>query len=162
MQFREGSQIFRCQRTSVFRSKSGRDKKISFLEVILSSESSSGLIEWKIGNPAKIIMPMFLLQVPKKWKKDSLIQKDFFTRRSSGMVECSFDKLQFFFQNVWKRQNGSLIFRKSSEKCSSGQLICRQESAVNIFCHFWNVFGSKYENKRIFFSENLVFLKVFL
>ena len=43
---------------------------------------------------------------------------------------------------------------ESSEKCSCGQLICRQESAVISFWNFLNVFGSKYENKRIFFLWN--------
>ena len=51
---------------------------------------------------------------------------------------------------------------KSSEKCSCGQLICRQESAVISFWLFLNVFGSKYENNRIFFFERIVVLKIFL
>ena len=57
-------------------------------------------VECKIGKHAKIIMPTvqkLLLQVREKWKKKALIDKGFFTKRPSGMIESSLDKRPIFF-----------------------------------------------------------------
>ena len=76
-------------------------------------------LECKIGKQAKNITPTvekLLLQVRRKWKKETLIEKGFFTRRTSGMIECSFDKRPLFSQKVWKWQNESSNFRRKFQK----------------------------------------------
>ena len=76
-------------------------------------------LECKIGKQAKNITPTvqkLMLQVRRKWKKETLIEKGFFTRRTSGMIECSFDKRPLFSQKVWKWQNESSNFRRKFQK----------------------------------------------
>ena len=76
-------------------------------------------LECEIGKQAKNITPTvqkLLLQVRRKWKKRDFNWKRLFTRRTSGMIECSFDKRPLFFQKVWKWQNESSNFRRKFRK----------------------------------------------
>ena len=94
-------------------------KNFHYLKIFFPREIVFGFIDCKSGKHAKTFLPTvqkLLLQVRKKWKKETLIEKDFLYKTASGMIECSFDKRAFFSKKVWKWQNGSLNFRKKFRK----------------------------------------------
>ena len=103
MQFRERKKIL--PKSECFSINLKRTKKIHSLKLFFPRKIVFGFIDCKIGKQAKNITPTvqkLLLQVRRKWKKETLIEKGFFTRRTSGMIEFSYHKRPLVSQKVWK------------------------------------------------------------
>ena len=122
MQFRERSQENFAKFRRFFAQSLKRTKKFHSLKLCFPQKIVFGFIECKIGKHAKTIMPTIqklLLQVRKKWKKETLFEKDFFYK--TIFWDFWDDRMQFwqtriFSEKVWEWQGGSLNFRKISEK----------------------------------------------
>ena len=103
-------------------------KNFHSLKLCFPRKSVFVFIDCKIGKHVKTNMPTVqkvLLQVRKKWKMETLLEKDFFTRWSSGMIECSFDKRAFFPEKSESDKMVHCTSEESSENCSFGQPKCR-------------------------------------
>ena len=113
----------------------------------------------------KTIMPTvqkLLLQVRKKWKMETLLEKRLFYK--TGLWD---DRMQFwqtpnFFPQ--KSESGKTVDRtskESSKSCSSGQPICRYDNADKIMAivPVYSLEVCKTEKK---FFKDIVHLKMFL
>ena len=104
---------------------------------------------------------MFALS-PKKLEKTLYLKRTFFSSRSSGMIECSFDKRPIFPQKVWKWQNGWSNFRRKFRKMFlwTTNMPLRERSQK-----FWpmsELYSLEVWKTKKKFLKDLVLLKMFL
>ena len=86
----------------------------------------------------------------------------FLSKRTSGLIESSFDKRsELFLLKIRKWQNRSPNLRKKFLKMFFGHVLCSLENAVENFCPFPNAFVSKSEKEEFFFKKQNIVLKMF-
>ena len=166
MQFMERSKKI-CHFADVFGSKYENERLFLF-ENIVSSKYSSGFIQRKFGHHTNFFCRKSrkclkcLIQFREAWKKLQFLKKNpFFPKRSSRLIESSFDKRsEMFLLKVRKWQNSSSNLRKHFLRMSFFWSIMqfREHSRKNL--PFSERFCLKVWKRRNFFKKNIV-LKMF-
>ena len=157
MEFIERSKKFAIFRTCL--SQSIKKKEIYFFLKLYSSKCSSGPIKQNISRL------IFFSKSPRNicFKNGNRGKNYFFWKKKISFKTI----LRTHRQLIWKNYRN--YFAKSPKltkyvikpqenypENSSGHVICSLWNTVKKFCHFLNVFGSKWENK-IFFSLKTLF-----
>ena len=159
MQFMERSKKI-CHFPDVFGSKY-ENERLFFFENIVSSKYSSGFIQQKFGHHTKFFLSKvqeIFDPVPRSMEKTTIFEKNpFFPKRSSRLIESSFDKRsEMFLLKVRKWQNSSSNLRKHFLKMSFFWSIMqfREHSRKNL--PFSERFCLKVWKRRNFFKKNIV------